>query len=75
VFDVLAHLVAHRDRVVPKEEPLAASWGDRFVRNRRSPPASSRSDLVAGCDLAFEARGEHQLRGVPDPSTLYEVAI
>jgi pimeloyl-ACP methyl ester carboxylesterase/DNA-binding winged helix-turn-helix (wHTH) protein len=31
VFDVLAHLVAHRDRVVPKEELLDAVWGDRFV--------------------------------------------
>jgi pimeloyl-ACP methyl ester carboxylesterase/DNA-binding winged helix-turn-helix (wHTH) protein len=31
VFDVLAHLVAHRDRVVTKEELLDAVWGDRFV--------------------------------------------
>ena len=31
VFDVLAHLVAHRDRVVPKEELLDSVWGDRFV--------------------------------------------
>ncbi len=30
-FDVLAHLVRHRDRVVPKEELLDAVWGDRFV--------------------------------------------
>lgn len=31
VFDVLAHLVTHRDRVVPKEELLDEIWGDRFV--------------------------------------------
>jgi pimeloyl-ACP methyl ester carboxylesterase/DNA-binding winged helix-turn-helix (wHTH) protein len=31
VFDVLAHLVANRDRVVTKEELLDEVWGDRFV--------------------------------------------
>lgn len=31
VFDVLAHLLAHRDRVVPKTELLDEIWGDRFV--------------------------------------------
>jgi pimeloyl-ACP methyl ester carboxylesterase len=31
VFDVLAHLIAHRDRVVPKEELLDSIWGNRFV--------------------------------------------
>ena len=31
VFEVLAHLVAHRDRVVPKVELLDDIWGDRFV--------------------------------------------
>lgn len=31
VFDVLVHLVVHRDRVVTKEELLDAVWGDRFV--------------------------------------------
>ena len=30
-FDVLAYLVAHRDRVVPKEELMDAIWGGRFV--------------------------------------------
>jgi pimeloyl-ACP methyl ester carboxylesterase len=33
------------------------------------------TDLVAGCGLAFEPRGEHRLRGVPDPWALYEVTI
>jgi pimeloyl-ACP methyl ester carboxylesterase len=31
VFDVLAYLVAHRDRVVTKDELLDGVWGDRFV--------------------------------------------
>ena len=30
-FDVLAHLLAHRDRLVTKEELLGAVWGDTFV--------------------------------------------
>jgi pimeloyl-ACP methyl ester carboxylesterase len=31
VFDVLAYLIAHRDRVVLKNELLDEVWGDRFV--------------------------------------------
>ncbi len=31
VFDVLAYLVEHRDRLVPKTELLDEVWGDRFV--------------------------------------------
>jgi pimeloyl-ACP methyl ester carboxylesterase/DNA-binding winged helix-turn-helix (wHTH) protein len=31
VFDVLAYLLAHRERVVTKSELLDAVWGDRFV--------------------------------------------
>ncbi|MEX2421226.1 MAG: adenylate/guanylate cyclase domain-containing protein, partial [Actinomycetota bacterium] len=30
-------------------------------------------DLVAGSDLAFEDRGEHELKGVPDRWRLYRV--
>jgi pimeloyl-ACP methyl ester carboxylesterase/DNA-binding winged helix-turn-helix (wHTH) protein len=31
VFDVLAHLIEHRDRTVTKEQLLDAVWGNRFV--------------------------------------------
>ena len=31
VFEVLAYLVRHRDRVVPKTELLDEVWGSRFV--------------------------------------------
>jgi DNA-binding winged helix-turn-helix (wHTH) protein len=31
VFEVLVHLLLHRDRVVSKEELLDEVWGDRFV--------------------------------------------
>jgi DNA-binding winged helix-turn-helix (wHTH) protein/pimeloyl-ACP methyl ester carboxylesterase len=31
VFDLLAHLIVNRDRVVTKEELLARVWGDRVV--------------------------------------------
>jgi pimeloyl-ACP methyl ester carboxylesterase/DNA-binding winged helix-turn-helix (wHTH) protein len=33
------------------------------------------TDLVAGCGLGFESRGEHRLRGVADPWALFEVTI
>ena len=31
VFDVLAYLIEHRERVVPKDELLDHVWGHRFV--------------------------------------------
>jgi DNA-binding winged helix-turn-helix (wHTH) protein len=31
VFEVLAYLIEHRDRLVPKTELLDEIWGDRFV--------------------------------------------
>ena len=31
VFDVLAYLIEHRERVVPKEELMDTVWGGRFV--------------------------------------------
>ena len=42
VFEVLAYLVGHRDRVVTKEELMDNVWGGRFVSERRLPAGSSR---------------------------------
>jgi DNA-binding winged helix-turn-helix (wHTH) protein len=49
VFDVLVHLVHHRDRVVPKEELLDEVWGDRFV---------SESALTSRIKAARQAVGD-----------------
>jgi pimeloyl-ACP methyl ester carboxylesterase/DNA-binding winged helix-turn-helix (wHTH) protein len=49
VFDVLLHLVQHRDRVVSKEELLDAVWGDRFV---------SESALTSRLKAARQAVGD-----------------
>jgi DNA-binding winged helix-turn-helix (wHTH) protein len=40
VFDVLAFLISHRDRVVSKEELLDSVWGDRFVSESALTSAS-----------------------------------
>lgn len=49
VFDVLAYLVQHRDRVVAKEELLDEVWGDRFV---------SESALTTRIKMARRAVGD-----------------
>jgi pimeloyl-ACP methyl ester carboxylesterase/DNA-binding winged helix-turn-helix (wHTH) protein len=49
VFDVLLHLVRHRDRVVSKDELLDAVWGDRFV---------SESALTSRLKAARQAVGD-----------------
>ena len=36
VFDLLVYLVRNRDRVVSKDDLIAAVWGGRIVSNRRS---------------------------------------
>jgi len=36
--------------------------------------SSTVKDLVAGSGLVFEDRGEHELKGVPEPWRLYSVA-
>jgi pimeloyl-ACP methyl ester carboxylesterase/DNA-binding winged helix-turn-helix (wHTH) protein len=49
VFDVLAYLVEHRDRMVAKTELLDAIWGDRFV---------SESTLTSRIKAARRALGD-----------------
>ncbi len=50
VFDVLGYLIAHRDRVVTKEELLDEIWGDRFV---------SESALTSRIKAARQAVGDN----------------
>ncbi|HEX6425485.1 MAG TPA: AAA family ATPase [Acidimicrobiales bacterium] len=50
VFDVLVHLIRHRDRVVSKEELLDEVWGDRFV---------SESALTSRIKAARQALGDN----------------
>ncbi|MDJ0849486.1 MAG: winged helix-turn-helix domain-containing protein [Myxococcota bacterium] len=60
VLDVLGYLVAHRDRVVPKEELLSALWPDlvvvesaltravRLARSARLGPRAARAGARPG---------------------------
>mgnify|MGYP001819153943 CR=1 FL=1 len=50
VFDVLAYLIEHRDRLVTKEELLDNVWGDRFV---------SESALTSRIKSARQAGGDN----------------
>lgn len=47
-FDLLCHLVAHRDRVVPKNELLDEVWGDRFVSEAALTTALRTARLAIG---------------------------
>ena len=68
VFDVLAYLVEHRERVVTKEELLDNIWGDRFVSESALTTrikAARRATLSAvGCGVVTSntsARGRNWL--------------
>jgi class 3 adenylate cyclase len=50
-------------RLAAEAEP-GAVWVSRTV-----------TDLVSGCGLVFEARGEHRLAGLPQPWAVYEAAV
>lgn len=47
-LDLLCHLVAHRDRVVPKNELLDEVWGDRFVSEAALTTALRTARLAVG---------------------------
>ena len=53
VFDVLRHLIDHRDRVVSREELLDSVWGDQFV---------SLSALASRIKAARAALGDNSLQ-------------
>lgn len=54
VFDVLVHLVVHRDRVVTKEELLDAVWGDRYVSESALTSRVKDARRVVGDDGASQ---------------------
>ncbi|GAA6525841.1 alpha/beta fold hydrolase [Intrasporangium sp. DVR] len=54
VFDVLAHLVLNRERVVPKTELLDAVWGDRFVSESTLTSRIKAARRVVGDDGALQ---------------------
>src|SRR3954470_11497130 len=58
VFDVLVHLIRHRERVVTKTELLDTVWGDRFV---------SESALASRLKSARRAVGGRRRGAAGDP--------
>jgi class 3 adenylate cyclase len=60
VFDVLAHLVQHRDRVVSKAELLDEVWGDRFVSESALTSRMKQARRAIGDD----GRAQHTIRTV-----------
>jgi class 3 adenylate cyclase len=62
--DAIAGIGVHvASRLADAAEP-GSIWVSRTV-----------TDLVAGCGLASASRGEHQLKGLPQPWAFYEVAV
>jgi predicted ATPase/DNA-binding winged helix-turn-helix (wHTH) protein len=60
VFDVLVHLVRHRDRAVPKAELLDAIWGNEFV----SESALTTRIKSVRAALGDSGRDQRQIRTV-----------
>ena len=60
VFDVLVHLITHRDRMVPKAELLDQVWGDRFVT---ASSLASRIKAARRC-VGDDGASQHVIRTV-----------
>lgn len=60
VFEVLAYLVTHRDRLVPRTEILDAVWGDRFV----SDSALATRVAAARTAIGDDGRSQRLIRTV-----------
>ena len=63
VFDVLAHLLAHHERVVAKEELLDEVWGDRFVSESAVRPPGIEEIRRAIGDDGTQQRLVRNIRG------------
>jgi DNA-binding winged helix-turn-helix (wHTH) protein len=81
VFEVLAYLVAHRDRVVPKEELLDNVWGDRFVSESALTSRIKTARRLIGDDgsrqrliRTIHGRGYRFVATVEDPGTESSIA-
>lgn len=60
VFEVLAHLIEHRDRLVPRTELLDEIWGDRFV----SDAALASRIAAARAAIGDDGRSQRCIRTV-----------
>ena len=76
VFEVLAYLVAHRDRVVSKEELLDNVWGNRFVSESALTSRIKTARRLIGDDgsrqrliRTIHGRGYRFVATVEDPGT------
>jgi predicted ATPase/DNA-binding winged helix-turn-helix (wHTH) protein len=81
VFEMLAYLVAHRDRVVPKEELLDNVWGDRFVSESALTSRIKTARRLIGDDgsrqrliRTIHGRGYRFVAAVEDPGTESSIA-
>ena len=81
VFDLLAYLLLHRDRVVTKEELLDEIWGDRFVSESALTSRIKSARQLVGDDgisqraiKTFHSRGYRWIAPVGATTTAAPVA-
>jgi pimeloyl-ACP methyl ester carboxylesterase/DNA-binding winged helix-turn-helix (wHTH) protein len=71
VFEVLAHLVRHRDRLVPRTELLDIVWGNRFV----SDAALSSRVAAARAAIGDDGRAQRCIRTVHGRGLQFVAAV